>query len=91
MNAADIANAILRTPLNSDEINIIADALRRSRDMSRMRAAGSFQVGEKVTFTARNGVRYYGVVTKVNTKNIKVTTNDGRFWNVSATLLQHQV
>jgi len=51
------------------------------------KAARSFQVGQTVSFfNSRMGQKIIGEVIKVNTKNIKVKTQDGN-WNVTASLL----
>ena len=80
----------LETLINKAEgtdINVIIQMIKAKQRNEQFKAARSFQVGQTVSFfNTRMGQKIVGQVIKVNTKNIKVKTEDGN-WNVTASLL----
>ncbi|MCZ7597181.1 MAG: hypothetical protein M5U09_04665 [Gammaproteobacteria bacterium] len=57
------------------------DHLRAHRDMM------AFNIGNRVSFDARQHGRQVGTLVKFNRKTVTVITDDGRHWNVSPNLL----
>lgn len=50
-------------------------------------AVSSFRVGDKVSFTNKNGKKIFGKVVKVNSVAVKVQTEQLGMWRVSGTCL----
>ena len=67
---------------------IIAELKQRLSE-KRARAVGSFVKGQKVKFYSKKQCRLVvGTITKVNTKNIKLVSEQGENWIVASTLLE---
>ncbi len=64
-----------------ERINLIVQA----RTIEKM---ASFSAGDRVGFQARDGLRYEGIVQRLNRKTVSVISDDGHRWNVSPALLQ---
>lgn len=70
-----------------DDLRTINHAvIEQIRTLSR-RAANTFHVGQSVEFTSRLGDEVYGVVTKINSKTLKVKVGP-MTWTVSAAMLR---
>lgn len=86
----DAISTILDTITSTDDLATVSRMVKDRWDTLQRRVATSFRVGERVTFTARRGIKVNGNVLAVNPKNIKVKTDQGTIWNVSSTLLSKE-
>lgn len=65
----------------------IANMFNTTQRMNAASAAASFSKGQKVKWIGKRG-KMAGTIVKVNSKNIRVQTETGDMWNVTATLLK---
>lgn len=86
LNMYEIADAINRGNFTTEQLKVISWSMRAAQRRAADHARYARHVGERVQFEAR-GRTYKGEVEKINIKNIKVITDDGRRWNVSPVLL----
>ncbi len=49
-----------------------------------------FNIGERVSFNASDGIKRSGVIIRINKKTISIDTQDGGYWNVAPGLLSHE-
>jgi hypothetical protein len=95
--ASDTVNAILQLlsqctiQEQRDINNMLVDKIKHHFKMQAVMATGAFNVGDKVWWMHKGGVRYEGVVTKIKTKNIAVDAGIHGRWIVTATLLKKLV
>jgi hypothetical protein len=88
INIVDIRGAIVSGQYSSDELEIIAQAVKFARNQLCRRNTFAFRTGDTVKFTSpRSGVTFKGTVDKVKQKYILVATPQGRY-NVPASLLE---
>lgn len=74
--------------MDSNELNQVVEAIKLQRNFLTRQKAGTFRVGDTVSFTAR-GQQVVGTVTKVNIKTIAVKQNNSfTTWRVHASLLK---
>ena len=70
---------------SADELIILNRTIREVFEQPRR----VFSIGDKVKFTSRQGLIITGKVIKVNSKTVKVLSdNTNVIWNVSASLLE---
>ena len=73
-----------------DDLKAITNAIRCRRTELSNRIKNNFKVGDKVWFLSKTkNEKIYGVVYKINSKNIQVKVDDYNFWNCSPSLLNH--
>ena len=73
------AIAYILTQATNEEINGFADAARQRRAWLTRSNIRATVIGDKVSFTGRNGVTLSGTVTKVMQKNVIVNTPRGNY------------
>jgi len=77
--------------LTLDELKIlnirIVDTFKFHVKMNAMKAAGTFNVGDKAYWDGKRG-HIEGVVIKIKSKNIDVNAGAMGLWNVTASLLK---
>jgi transcription antitermination factor NusG len=71
-----------------EELREVTAALNLQWKVLQSRAAQGFRVGDKVTFVAKMGQTFSGVVEKVNQKTVAVKTGPYQTWRVSPNLLK---
>lgn len=82
-----ISNALLLGNFSADELKTIQNALKVAYTSMQTVAKFSYEQGDKVYFTTRNGDKVMGVVSKINQKTITVKTVTST-WKVSPSLLR---
>jgi hypothetical protein len=82
-----INTAILSGNFNADELKSIQNALKAAYTRMQTVAKFSYQRGDRVYFTTKNGDKVMGVVDKINQKTITVNTVTS-IWKVSPSLLR---
>ena len=89
MNLSEIKGGVLT--LDNDGLNEIKTTINfRRRELSQ-KIKNQFDVGDKVWFSSRKGMKVKGMITKINRKNIVVKENDSwTSWNVSPSLLKKE-
>ena len=87
MNTVQTAVTAIRN-MDSNELNQVVEAIKLRRTYLARQKAGTFQVGDTVSFAAR-GMQVVGTVTKVNIKTVAVKQNNAyTTWRVHASLLK---
>lgn len=86
-STTSIVNAIMTAELAADDYNAIVNAIKFARARVGALAKVGLRVGDKVEWNSKYGPVMSGTVTKVNQKNIKVSTAQGP-WIVSAALIR---
>jgi len=87
MSAKEISLAILKIK-SLDELKEINEAIGYQWKAIQKTQARAFRVGDKVTFVAKQGTVYNGVVEKVNQKTVAVKTGPYQTWRVSPSVLK---
>ena len=74
--------------MSAAELNLVLESIKLRRTFLARQTTSTLIKGDKVQFDGGNkyGV-ITGVVTKVNIKTIKVESNNGSTWKVSANLI----
>jgi hypothetical protein len=86
-NIVQDAVCAIREIENSQDLNLVIEALKQQRAYLARRTTRSLQQGDTVEFTGRDGSTVTGTVLKVNRKTVIV--QEGRTkWRVAATLLR---
>ena len=71
-----------------DDLRAITNAIRCRRDELSSRIKNKFRVGQRVWFLSKTkNEKVYGVVYKIDKKNIQVKVDDYNIWRVSPNLL----
>ena len=70
---------LFRSEATNEEINGLAEASRQRRAWLTRSNIRATVIGDKVSFTGRNGVTLSGTVTKVMQKNVIVNTPRGNY------------
>ncbi len=86
--AADVKalNSLLANA-DSDDLRLMADLMKRRRDLIGRLNMGRLTIGQKVQFTGKRGATLTGTIQKVNRKKCVVQTPTG-LWNVPGTMLK---
>ena len=71
---------------NREEINEIVELIQIRKEMLSKEKMNKLEVGDKVFFVKKNGIKVNGVITKKNIKRLVVDTDQGS-WNVPASML----
>lgn len=88
MKANEIAATILASQFSMDDLNIIAESIKFSRERIGQKNRFTMRVGAKVQFkSSKTGLMVDGVVEKVNPKTIIVRTAPLEKWKVPASML----
>lgn len=74
--------------LTKEEIDAIYALYKNAVDVFKRKEIIKFYVGQSVWFISRKGYRVDGEVIKVNTKSVKIKSEDHGVWNVSSSLLK---
>ena len=73
-----------------DDLRAITNAIRCRRTELSNRIKNKFKVGDKVWFLSKTkNEKVYGVVYKIDTKNIQVEVDKHNIWRCSPSLLNH--
>ena len=73
-----------------DDLRAITNAIRCRRTELSNRLKSGFKVGDNVWFLSKTkNEKVYGVVYKIDKKNIQVKVDDYNIWRVSPSLLNH--
>jgi uncharacterized protein YijF (DUF1287 family) len=86
-NTANIEQLILSSNFSLAELNAIIDAVKVARDRLGRLNMGNFEVGNKVSWTEKNGKVSFGVIEKINQKKIIVIQDNGAGWRIPASML----
>jgi sulfate adenylyltransferase subunit 1 (EFTu-like GTPase family) len=74
--------------MDDNQLNAVVQAVKDRRTYLARQTAGTFQVGDTVSFAAR-GMQVVGTVTKINVKTVQVRQNNSlTVWKVHASLLK---
>jgi len=74
--------------MDDNQLNSVIQAVKDRRTYLARQTAGTFQVGDTVSFAAR-GMQVVGTVTKINVKTVQVRQNNSStVWKVHASLLK---
>ncbi len=71
---------------NREEINEIVELIQIRKEMLSKEKMNKLEVGDKVFFVKKNGIKVNGVIAKKNIKRLVVDTDQGS-WNVPASML----
>ena len=71
-----------------EELHEVYEYLRTIQAKIVTKEALKFNIGDTVEFDGKYGSVVRGVITKINTKTIKLTSTTGVKWNVSVGLLK---
>ena len=75
-----------------DDLRAITNAIRCRRTELSNRIKNKFKVGDKVWFLSKTkNEKVYGVVYKIDKKNIQVKVDDYNIWRCSPSLLNHTI
>jgi hypothetical protein len=88
MNVQEVVNAIYAGKFNADQLRLINDAIRVSYRAEQGRAAMEFRPRDRVEFNDKLGRIVKGIVTGRTSKAVKVFSDDGVNWKVSASFLR---
>ena len=73
-----------------DDLTAITNAIRCRRDELSSRIKNNFKVGDRVWFLSKTkNEKIYGVVYKIDKKNIQVEVDKHNIWRCSPSLLNH--
>ena len=73
--------------LDANEISAVIQAVKQRQTVLSVKSAGSFNPGDKVSFSGRGG-SYTGIVKKVNIKYVVVDTDQGPTYRVPGSMLR---
>ena len=73
--------------LDANEISAVIQAVKQRQTVLSVKSAGSFNPGDKVSFSGRGG-SYTGIVKKVNIKYVVVDTDQGPTYRVPGAMLK---
>ena len=84
---ATITNAILQ--MNSEELDSAINTIRYRRDEINKQLKNEFQVGDRVSFEGKKGVRVFGLIEKKNRKKMVVADETQTYskWTVPPSML----
>ncbi len=87
MNVDRINSAIIQGNLTNDELTTVIEAVKFARSRLQKQVKNTLMIGDDVNFTsAKTGLNYTGVVTKIAIKYVTVKTVNG-LWRVPANML----
>ena len=73
-----------------DDLDAISSAIRSRKDELYNRMKNTFKVGQQVWFLSKTkNEKIYGVVYKIDKKNIQVEVDKHNIWRCSPSLLNH--
>ena len=73
---------------NIDDLNAISSAIRSRKDELYNRMKNTFKVGQQVWFLSKTrNEKVFGVISKINKKNIQVEVDKYNTWNVHPSFL----
>ena len=71
-----------------DDLNAISSAIRSRKDELYNRMKNTFKVGQQVWFLSKTrNEKVFGVISKINKKNIQVEVDKYNTWNVHPSFL----
>lgn len=73
--------------LDDSDISAVIQAVKQRQTVLSVKSAGSFNPGDKVSFSGRRG-SYTGTVKKVNIKYVVVDTDQGPTYKVPGSMLR---
>ena len=73
---------------NIDDLNAISSAIRSRKDELYNRMKNTFKIGQQVWFLSKTrNEKVFGVISKINKKNIQVEVDKYNTWNVHPSFL----
>lgn len=89
LTVTEIKQAIMFDGFTTDDLEVLANALKYARSQLARQNANTLNVGSSVTFRdMKRGVTYIGTLEKIKQKYALVRTTQGRF-NVPLSLLEN--
>ena len=89
LTAKEIAGALITEKFSQEDLKLILigykEAVHRSRAITKLQ----FRVGDSVSFTVKDGRKFFGKITKINPQPIVVKTPTNN-WKVSPNLLKKE-
>jgi hypothetical protein len=69
---------------------LTAERIRLMQKAGTLMVMSQFRLGDKVSWDSRDGVKYSGVIIRINHKTVSVKVSDKGYWNVSPQMLQKE-